>query len=67
MSCTLEKMCFGTTKMPFRLTEMNCESLVLSLMTTPYVPFCLTEATFVSLRNIPRMSIVGACRPAVRL
>ena len=67
MSATLEKMCFGTTKIAFRLTETNCESFVLSLITTPWLPFWLTEATFVSLRNMPRMSIVGLCFPAVRL
>ena len=50
MSATFEKTCFGTTKMPLRLTETNSESRVFSLITTVYWPFCRTDAMFVPSR-----------------
>ena len=49
MSGTFERMCLGTTKTAFRLTETNCESLPFSLMTTWWLPFCRTEAMFGAL------------------
>jgi hypothetical protein len=67
MSATLESTCFGTTKTAFRLTEMNWESLLLSLITTWWLPRCRTEVMLEPSRNMPTMSIVLSCRPAVRL
>ncbi len=40
-------MCCGTMAMPLRFAAMNCESGVFRLITTPFLPFALTEAMFV--------------------
>ena len=46
---------------------MNCESTVLSLITTAYGPEALIDATFESGDMYPIMSSVLSCLPAVRL
>jgi hypothetical protein len=67
MSSTFEKTCFGTTKIPLRLTATNSESRVFSVITTVYAPRWRIEAMFDPSRYTPRMSIVLSCFPAVRL
>jgi hypothetical protein len=58
---TLPQMCCGTTNVPFRVVEMNCESTVFSLITTVYLPLAVIEAMFDPGREEPRMSIVFCC------
>ena len=66
-SLTLDQMCFGTTNWRFSVAAMNCESCVLSLITTVVAPFALIDAMLLSAPTRPIRSIVLSWRPAVRL
>jgi hypothetical protein len=66
-SFTFDQTCFGTTNCRLRMAGMNCESAVLSLITTANVPLALIEMTLLSAPMRPIRSIALSWRPAVRL
>src|SRR5581483_1129087 len=66
-SLTFDQTCCGTTNCRFRIAGTNCESGVLRVITTPYGPLALIEATFEPAPVSPMRSMALFWRPAVRL